>query len=199
MNKIIDGGGFRRKFNYNVVDIDLSTTGTGGFSMKQYSFKGNFLYVNRLQVSSQGAADGDKVSLYIVFNEQTNQKILLKEGMRFHLSFDKFYLDTEGATLIGGGSYNKDIQIITTDSGFIESVEESRGGRRCFQLAALTEDYLLGTALGIMVMTNGNVDTVDWEGNDIDFDNIPAGTFLPISPKKINATSTAATIIIFKD
>lgn len=42
----------------------------------------------------------------------------------------------------------------------------------------------------------GDVAAVDWDGNVVVFEDVPAGTLLPIRPKRINETNTTATLMV---
>ncbi len=55
---------------------------------------------------------------------------------------------------------------------------------------------LMPGAVGMFVGGAGNVAVQDREGGTVTFTAVPAGTFMPISPFRVMATNTTATLII---
>lgn len=50
--------------------------------------------------------------------------------------------------------------------------------------------------IALYVGTAGDVQAVSWTGNTIIFKNVPAGTILPITYRRINAAGTTATDLV---
>jgi hypothetical protein len=65
-----------------------------------------------------------------------------------------------------------------------------------FQSGAAGGNTVNEDICGIWVGGLGNMNIVDQDGNTTLITAIAAGTFLPISPKQILATSTTATLIL---
>jgi hypothetical protein len=53
-----------------------------------------------------------------------------------------------------------------------------------------------GQARALYVGGAGNVAVVDLDGTAVTYVGVPAGTFLPVQCKRVNATSTTATSIV---
>lgn len=71
----------------------------------------------------------------------------------------------------------------------------SRAARKFVTVTPGTADVPAG-AVGLYVGGAGNVSAVDQDGTTVVFTAIPVGTFLPISPKKILAASTATLMVL---
>jgi len=50
--------------------------------------------------------------------------------------------------------------------------------------------------LAIYVGGTGNIIAVNGDGSTVTLSAVPVGTLLPISPRRINATSTTATLMV---
>lgn len=69
-------------------------------------------------------------------------------------------------------------------------------GTQAFAAVTTSDTTVLSNVRSLWVGGAGNVSVHDQNDNVVTFNSVPAGTLLPISPKRVRATSTTATNIV---
>lgn len=165
------------------------------YNRKEILINGKYLYVKRLRFNSD-TNDG----LYIHFNSPSgiNQKFELRQGDYYNVDFDKVWLECVNAR----SEYYSDLDLIlyywSHGEGY-RNFNQIPFRSRFTTFVASMDVWTAGETYGIFINTFGDLDVMDWYGNVVGINNIPAGSFIPINVKKINASTTCEGVIIYTD
>lgn len=58
--------------------------------------------------------------------------------------------------------------------------------------------YDINKMIGLLITTEGNLVLEDAQGHEITLSSVVANTILPLKPKKIKASTTAGTVVLYQ-